>query len=436
MIKGSGIDIIEIERIRKAINNNNRFIERIFTKNEINYIESKNNSMNTISGLFAAKEAVSKALGSGISGFKWTDIEIYLEASGKPSIRLHGKALELAEKKEISNIHISISHSKDDAVAFAVAEKDIDGLQEEIIYKPYTGEDCFILDKKLISGIIPKRKKDTHKGTYGRVGIIGGSNGMTGAVALALKACLRSGSGLVYSFVPEPLNNIVEILVTESVNYPINCDNKKYFNRNSIDDIKKAIDKLDCIVLGPGMGVGKERIEIVKEILLFTNKPIVLDADGLNCISMDNEALSLRQGITVITPHPAELSRLLGVSVEEIQSNRVHYCRYAARKFNAITVLKGANTVISSPSGNTYINTTGNPGMATAGSGDVLSGMIASFIGQKIAPLYAAIAGVFLHGLAGDIGAKEKGEYGLIAGDIVENIPYAIKYIKSYSIND
>lgn len=436
MIKGNGIDIIEIDRIRKAINSNNRFIDRIFSENEMNYIKSKNNSVNTIAGLFAAKEAVSKALGSGISGFKWTDIEVCSEASGKPSIRLYGKAKELAEKKEISYVHISISHSKDDAVAFAIAEKGIDDLQEAIPYNPYAEGDYSIIDKKMICNIIPERKKDTHKGTYGKVGVIGGSKGMTGAVALASRACLRSGSGLVYSFVPESLSNIIEILVTEAVTLPITCTNEGHFGIDSIDEIKEAIDKIDCLVLGPGMGVDKERIRFIKEILSYTNKPIVLDADGINCISKDNKALAQRQHITVITPHPAELARLLDVTVEKIQSNRIEYCRYTARTFNTITVLKGYNTVISNPNGDIYINTTGNPGMSTAGSGDVLSGMIASFIGQKIEPLDAAIAGVFLHGLAGDIGAKEKGEYGLIAGDIVESIPYAIKYVKSYRIND
>ncbi|WIV13453.1 NAD(P)H-hydrate dehydratase [Proteiniborus sp. MB09-C3] len=430
MIKGTGIDIIEIDRIRSAINNNTKFKERIFTKNELNYIESKNNNMNTIAGLFAAKEAVSKALGSGISGFKWTDIEIYSETSGKPSIMLLGKAKELANAKEISNIHVSISHNNDSAVALAVAEKDYKYLQGNIYNIPCMNGDYSIIDKDMVNSIIPKREKDTHKGTYGRVGVIGGSKGMTGAVILALKACLRSGSGLAYSIVPESVSDIIELSATEAICLPIK-DTDRHLDRNSAKYIKEAISKVDCLVLGPGMGVDGERVGLVKDILLYTEKPIVLDADGINCASKDKEALLARQYPTVITPHPAELSRLLGITTEEIQSNRIEYCRYAAQTFNTITVLKGSNTVISSPKGDIYINTTGNPGMATAGSGDVLSGMIGSLIGQKIEPLNATMAAVFCHGLAGDIVAREKGEYGLIAGDIVENIPYAIKAIKS-----
>ena len=431
MIKGTGIDIVEIDRICSAINNNKRFIERIFTRNEINYIESKNNNMNTIAGLFAAKEAVSKALGSGISGFKWTDIEIYSEPSGKPSVRLLGKAKELADKVNISNIHISISHSKENAVALAAAEKDDRYIQKGNYDIPDMCEDYSIIDKEMVDRIIAKRERDTHKGTYGRVGIIGGSKGMTGAVALAVKACLRSGSGLVYSIVPESISHIIELSVTESISIPIKDEENGYFNISSTESLKEAINNKDCLVLGPGMGVDKERIELIKNILLYTDKPIVLDADGINCVSKDREALLSRKHPIIITPHPAELARLLKTSVEEIQSNRIEYCKHASRTYNAITVLKGLNTVISSPKGDVFINTTGNPGMATAGSGDVLSGMIGSFIGQKIAPLNATIAAVFLHGLSGDIGAKEKGEYGLIAGDIVENIPYAIKYVKS-----
>lgn len=434
MIKGTGIDIIEIDRIRSAINNNKRFMDRIFTRNEINHIESKNNSMNTIAGLFAAKEAVSKALGSGISGFKWTDIEIYSESSGKPSVRLLGKAKELAHTIDISNIHISISHSKENAVALAIAateEEEDKYVQEGTHNVSYKYGDYSIIDKEMVDKIIPKRERDAHKGTYGRVGIIGGSKGMTGAVILATKSCLRSGSGLVYSMVPESISHIIELSVTESISIPIKDGDNGHFNARSIESLKEATNKMDCLVLGPGMGVDKERVELIKNILRYTDKPIVLDADGINCVSKDKDALLLRKYPIVITPHPAELARLLERSVEEIQSNRIEYCRYTSKTYNAVTVLKGSNTVISSPNGDIFINTTGNPGMATAGSGDVLSGMIGSLIGQKIEPLNATIAAVFLHGLSGDIGAKEKGEYGLIAGDIVENIPYAIKYVKS-----
>lgn len=432
MIIGTGIDIVEIDRVKNAVDKNPRFLERIFTYNEISYIKSRNNNKSTIAGLFAAKEAVSKALGSGISGFNWTDIEIYKETTGKPSVKLLGKARELSDAKGIRNIHISISHNRTNAVAFAVAE-DKKLLKKDYIDLSNIDENCSIIDTQMVNSIIPQREKDTHKGTYGRVGVMGGCREMTGAVVLASKSCLRSGSGLVYTIVPESIMSIIQTLIIESICMPIRDSGTGCFKKSFLESIKDAVNKVDCLVLGPGMGVDEERIEIIREILEFADRPVVLDADGINCISKDKDkkALLSRQHPTVITPHPAELARLLDVTVEEIQSNRIEYCRFASKKYNVITVLKGHNTVISSPEGHTFINTTGNPGMATAGSGDVLSGMIGSLIGQKIKPLDAVIAAVFLHGLAGDIGAEEKGEYGLIAGDIVENIPYAIKYVKS-----
>lgn len=430
MIKGSGIDIIEIDRIKKAIDRNINFINRIFTSREIEYINKKHNNINTIAGIFAAKEAVSKALGSGISGFKWTDIEIKHKPSSEPYVALYGRAKEIAENNKISNMHITISHSKDNAIAFAIAEENHSMLPKNDIDIEIKPGDFTIIDKEFVSSIIPERKKDSHKGNYGKLGIIGGSRGMTGAVALATIASLRSGSGLVYSIVPASLSTIIETLVVESITIPIDCENKGNFIQAGADEILEATSNLDCLVLGPGMGKDTERISLVKEILSISHKPIVLDADGINCIAEERETLTSRTYETIITPHPRELSRLLDINTEEIQLNRIKYCKQTAKIFKAITVLKGANTIIASPEGQVYINTTGNPGMATAGSGDVLSGIIGSFIGQGIRPLNAAIAGVFIHGLAGDMAAMEKGEYGLIAGDIVNKIPSAIKYIK------
>jgi len=156
---------------------------------------------------------------------------------------------------------------------------------------------------------------------------------------------------------------------------------------------------------------------------------VVLDGDGINCIVNNTEELAKRTYTTVITPHPGELSRLLNVSIEDIQNNRLKFAKLASNKFKVITVLKGDNTIVCNPEGAGYINTTGNPGMATAGSGDLLTGIIASFIGQGIEEFNAAVAGVFIHGLAGDLAANHKGQYGLIASDILEYLPYAIKKI-------
>lgn len=425
MIKGNGIDIIEIDRIEKAIKNE-KFIERIFCKEERDYLLKRNMNIRTVAGMFAGKEAVSKALGQGIRNYKWTDIKILHDSLGKPFVVLSGNAEDIAENLGIENIYISISHCDTYAVAFAIAEgkseyKDIIRLEEVAKNK------LVAIDKNMVLSIIPKRKANSHKGTYGRVGVLAGSLGMTGAAYLTSTACLRSGSGLVYSIIPKSLNKILEIKTTEVITIPVEDDDKGHFCIEELEYILKSIEKVDVLALGPGLGIDSERIELVKQILLNYERTIVLDADGINCLVNSTEVFKQRRGKTIITPHPGELSRLLGISIEEIESDRVRYAQITSKKFGVITVLKGANTVISCEEGKVYINPTGNPGMATAGSGDVLTGIITSFIGQGIECLDAAVAGVYVHGLAGDLAKYDKGEYGLIATDILEYIPYAIK---------
>lgn len=411
MIQGIGIDIVKLERIEKIIKTKKeRFFGKIFTPREIDYIRNKNENSCTIGGIFATKEAVSKLLGTGIGKISWNEIEVFHNNLGRPYVKLYGKALFIMNEKGIKNIHLSITHESEYAIAMVIGEGGMKSI-------------------KYMKNILPIRKKDSHKGTFGRVGIIGGSTGMTGSVYFSSKAALRSGSGLVYTIAPKSLLNILSIKLTEAIIKPVEDNNEGNITLDSLEGIEKNIKGLDAIALGPGMGVDDERIKVVEEILNMTEKTIVLDADGLNCVSQKPEILIKRKGITIITPHPGELSRLLNTSIEEIQKNRIKYCKIASQKYNTITVLKGANTVVSDNEGKVYINESGNPGMATAGSGDVLTGIITSFIGQQIEEYKSTILGTYIHGLAGDLSKEEKGEYGLIAGDILENIPYAIDLV-------
>ncbi len=281
--------------------------------------------------------------------------------------------------------------------------------------------------------MLPRRDKFSHKGTFGRVGIISGSlGGMTGATYLSSMAALRTGSGLVYSIVPDSLKEVLSIKLTEAIIKPVEDRSTGHFTMDSFQQIIHIIEGgMDAIAIGPGMGVDEERVELVRKILLEYKKPVILDADGINLISLDPTILMDRQGDTIITPHPGELSRLLGVSIGgEIQKERVEYSKLTSNKYNVITVLKGANTLVTDGKEKVYKNNTGNPGMATAGSGDVLTGMITSFIGQGISPYEGAVLGVYCHGLAGDLASRDKGEYGMIARDILDNIPpYSIKKI-------
>ena len=243
--------------------------------------------------------------------------------------------------------------------------------------------------------------------------IVAGSAGMTGAAVLASRGALRSGAGLTYLAVPKDLVNFVDLMTPEVITLPF-------------DNIKNV--KADVIAIGPGLGAAHQTKKLVASIIPHSSS-LILDADALNVLASDLSLLKKTKAETeiIITPHPGELSRLIKKDIEYIQKNRLSVAKETAKRFNCVTVLKGHKTVVAEPSGMVFINETGNPGMATGGAGDVLTGMIAAFKAQGMSAWRAAVTGVSIHGLAGDLAAKEKGEYGIIASDLVEKIPYAIQ---------
>jgi NAD(P)H-hydrate epimerase len=273
---------------------------------------------------------------------------------------------------------------------------------------------------------LPKRIEDSNKGDYGKVLIISGSRGMTGAGCLAAISCLRSGAGLVYLGVPASLSHIYDSAIFEAITIPLEDEGKGYLAKGSFKQIEERLSKIDCLAMGPGLSTEKEVFQAFKEIIGKCRVPIVLDADALNLISRDVSMFDDLHCDTVITPHPGEMARLTGKSIEEIQRDRISAAREFSEKHNVITVLKGSRTIIAAPDGRIYINTTGNSGMATAGAGDVLTGIIAGFIGQGTKAFEAAITGVYIHGLAGDEVSKIIGKHGLIASDLAEQLPHTI----------
>lgn len=289
----------------------------------------------------------------------------------------------------------------------------------------------FETEKSLVKDFFPKRKSDTNKGTYGRIGIIGGCEGMTGAGIMASRAALRTGAGLVYNIVPEGVSDIYEYTSLETVTVPVKCENL-WLSAGCVKNILEFCQKLDVIVVGPGMGTNEETEDFLYDFLTEIGnikdafkKILVLDADALNIVSRNTEILREVNIPTILTPHPGEMARLCGTSVREVQSDRISCARYFSKEFEKTVVLKGAATVTALPDGFVYINPTGNPGMSTGGSGDVLCGIIASMAANGNFEL-AAPCGAYLHGLAGDIAAEKYGEYGMIAGDIIESLPKAI----------
>lgn len=276
-------------------------------------------------------------------------------------------------------------------------------------------------------GKIAKRRAESHKGEYGKVLVIAGSRGMTGAAYLTSQAALRSGSGLVVCAVPESLNTIMEAKLTEVMTLPLPEGKEHWLTERSVEKILEFSETCDAVALGPGMGSHESTRRLIRILVEKLTPPIVLDADGINAFGGDPRALALRTGRMVITPHPGEMARLTGHTAVEVQESRISTARSVAEVTGCTVCLKGHRTVVSSFDGAIYTNTTGNSGMATAGTGDVLTGMIASFLGQGLDDFGAAVSAVFLHGLSGDIAAEKIGPFSLIAGDLIDHLPEAFR---------
>ena len=399
-----GIDISKISRFEKFVDNE-KFYNRIFTKNEINLIESKDSKrkLEVISGRFSGKESVAKALGTGIGIVGFKDIEILLEENGRPYINLYNMAYEIWKEKKLGELEISISHDGD-YVFTAVNDKK---------------RDIVIDSSKEINNLLKRRNSDSHKGTYGKIALIGGSKGMCGSIYMSSLSALRTGSGLVYTVVPESISSIMEIKSLENIVVPVDNDN--------LNGIKNLLDKIDAFGIGPGMGMLQD-YKYIDYIISNFDKPIIIDADGLNIISKNMDKLP-KNGNIILTPHEMEMSRLTKLSVSYIHKNRKEVAIDLAKKLGVVVVLKGSGTVVTDGD-RVYINKTGNSGMATAGSGDVLTGIITSLLGQGYDTYESAVVGVNIHGNAGDFAKYKLGEDGIIARDLIENIPMAIKIMR------
>lgn len=278
--------------------------------------------------------------------------------------------------------------------------------------------------------IFRPRKKDAHKGDFGRVLVIGGSTGFTGAVVLAATAGLRVGAGLVTAGVPTRLHDIIECKLTEAMSIPLGDRGDGTLDVSAVERILEFSRMCDCVAIGPGLTKTDSTIQVVFNVLQEVECPCVVDADGLNCLSENVDVLKKCRTQVILTPHPGEMSRLTGLPIHDIQKDRLNVARRFAQEKNVIMVLKGARTVIASPDGSVYINPTGTPGMATGGSGDVLTGAISGLVAQGIDPFMAAITATYICGRAGEMAETENGEYGLIAGDIIEKIPLVIKDLR------
>ena len=276
-----------------------------------------------------------------------------------------------------------------------------------------------------VSPVLARRAPDSHKGHHGHVLVVAGSPGKTGAASLSAEAALRAGAGLVTLGIAATLNPIVEVHLVEAMTVPLPDSGDGVLRSGAFDSIAAAAAGKTVLALGPGIGTAPSTRDLVRRMAREIDLPLVLDADGLNNIIGDADGAAARRSPLVLTPHPGEAARLAGISVAGVQQDRLKAARQIAADYNAVVVLKGARSVVAEPHGRIWINTSGNPGMASGGMGDVLTGVIAGLLAQGCSPLSAAQAGVYLHGKAADRLAC-KTPFGYLAGDVLGALPAAI----------
>ncbi len=294
---------------------------------------------------------------------------------------------------------------------------------------PFSGEcDTFETDTDFVRQILVPAKKDAHKGDMGRLCVVAGSKGMTGAATLSCEGALKSGAGLVTLFTPGNLNEIYEKKLTEAMTLPLDCEDS--VDADKLMEHKDRLTSADAVIIGPGLGRDCDGAKIIE--FIFENKiPAVIDADGINALAANINILRGVKGDVVLTPHIGEFSRLTGLSTQEILSDRLALARKFAVEYGVTLLLKGAGTVVALPDGKAYINHTGNCGMATGGSGDVLAGITGAFLARGMGAPMSAVAAAYIHGLAGDIAKETLGETSMLPTDIINCLHSAFLKIKN-----
>ena len=289
------------------------------------------------------------------------------------------------------------------------------------------GKKTSLLLQADVEEILLPRDADSHKGTYGHLLLVAGSTGKSGAAVMAGRSAMRSGAGLVTVAGPSSINNVLETNLIEVMTEPLVDMDGGFLGSGAVKKVLSLLEGKSALVLGPGLSREEETGNFTRAILEKLAIPAVIDADALWHLSAHAEHIKKCKAPLILTPHPGEMATLLGISTKEVQQDRINVARTFSTNFDCYLVLKGARTIVATPEGDIFINMTGNPGMATAGTGDVLCGIMGSFLAQGYSTLESALAAVYIHGEAGDRVAEEKGDAGLIATDIIERLPEVFK---------
>ena len=291
-----------------------------------------------------------------------------------------------------------------------------------------TASDIQVADTKFFRQNMPCRAKNSQKGDYGKLLIIAGSKGMTGAAYLCAQSAMLCGSGLVTLATPDCVNEILEIKTTEAMTLPLKSENG-FVSAEAIDVISEKMQKCDAVLIGPGLGICDGVYDILRLLLSQSEIPVIVDADAITCLAKNISLLKNKKCQVILTPHSMEFSRISGFKLEEIENNRIEISKKFAEEFDVTLILKGSHTIVTGSRGKQYINITGNPGIATDGSGDVLAGIKASFVARGIEPHKASAMAVFLHGICGDIASDKRGMESIMATDVMQSIPEAYNHI-------
>jgi len=289
---------------------------------------------------------------------------------------------------------------------------------------------CELVDLAAAKRIFRPRAMDSHKGSNGHCLVIAGSTGKSGAAAMAANSAVRAGSGLVTLAVPAGLNAILEVKSTEAMTVPVGREVAGHLPAGALFELLRLARGKQVVALGPGLGTAPSTVYLVHSLLASLAEPLVIDADGLNAVALKPELLLKRRGrVTVLTPHPGEMARLVGASMPEVEADRLACAAEFAARYQVYLILKGARSVVAGPDGSIALNGSGNPGMGSGGMGDVLTGVVASLVGQGYPPFEACRLGAFLHGFAADLVAGRKGMQGLNATDVQETLPEALGWM-------
>lgn len=451
-IIGTGIDIVELKRIEKSTASG-AFCRRVYTEAELSYADSRGRQRTaSLAARWAGKEAILKALGTGLIGaMSLTDIEILPDEKGKPVASLGGATRDRARELGVTEVKLTLSHGMEHAVAECVLcgeaprlmaeEKNNDG--SEAVNSGLA--DGIQITADLTAGLLAKRPVNSHKGTVGRVLAVAGSYGYTGAAYLATLSALRAGAGLVTLAANKSIAPVMAVKCTEVMPRPVaeSSECAGALGMRSYDEIMSLVENNDVVLIGPGLGRHPDTCALVQSLVVALGRmegiQLVIDAEGLYALRGMSGLLKKCVNPAILTPHLGELAGLIGSSPAELMPEDGKIEKLAkvagekAREWNSVIVGKSHRTIVAAPDGRIFVTTTGNPGMATAGCGDVLAGAIAGIAGEAVCDgtkgvavksLAAALVGTHLHGLAGDMAGAKYGN-GMIASDIIGCLPEA-----------